>query len=552
MRAGVSLIAILALSGLAAPAALAQAAAPVAMAEPAMAVSSGPEAVSVVIYRDRPVNTVELMRRSQQSWSRLDREGLALIVETRTVDLPAGEAVIRFEGVAGGIVGQSAVLEGLPAGVIERNTDFDLLTPGALCERSIGETVRVVRINPVTGNAEERPAIIRAGANGPVLEVDGGFEALSCSGLTQRVVFDRVPEGLSDQPSLSVRTRAGEAGRYTVTLAYLATGLQWSSDYVAELAPDGRSMTLTGWLTLANFGSTGFVDAPVQAVAGNLRTEYGTVPVDAVRLPRRAGCWPQDTTTEGEMPEVYDFNYGGPRLQTRDRAMADAPPPPSPPPPPPPPPPPLAEQGELGDYKIYPLPERTTVAARQTKQVRFLERRDVPVERIYRIRVSARTDGPASHGPFDAEIILKLDNDPGSALGVALPGGTWSLRQQQEGGATFFSGEARSTDRPVGLPVELRIGQSPNVRATVRTTDYRSSVADEITTTLVTVEVVLSNAGRDPATVEIIPQDYYRPGFLIMDESLASAISENGYPAWTVGLAPGSSQTLTYSYRTRF
>jgi len=195
MRAGVSLIAILALSGLSAPAALAQAAAPVVVAEPATAVSSGPEAVSVVIYRDRPVNTVELMRRSQQSWSRLDREGLALIVETRTVDLPAGEAVIRFEGVAGGIVGQSAVLEGLPAGVIERNTDFDLLTPGSLFERSIGETVRVVRTDPVTGNAEEHVAVIRAGANGPVLEVDGGFEALSCSGLTQRSFSTACPRG---------------------------------------------------------------------------------------------------------------------------------------------------------------------------------------------------------------------------------------------------------------------------------------------------------------------------------------------------------------------
>ncbi|MBB5660956.1 DUF4139 domain-containing protein [Brevundimonas halotolerans] len=549
MRTGVSLIAILALSGLAAPMALAQAVAPVAVAEPAVAVSSGPEAVSVVIYRDRPVNTVELMRRSQQSWSRLDREGLALIVETRTVDLPAGEAVIRFEGVAGGIVGQSAVLEGLPAGVIERNTDFDLLTPGSLFERSIGETVRVVRINPVTGGAEEHVALIRAGANGPVLEVDGGFEALSCSGLTQRVVFDRVPEGLSDQPSLSVRTRAGEAGRYTVTLAYLATGLQWSSDYVAELAPDGRSMTLTGWLTLANFGSTGFVDAPVQAVAGNLRTEYGTVPVDAVRLPRRAGCWPQDTTTEGKSPA-----YSG---------MTEPMPPPSPPAPPPPPRlqmrdevvvtgSRIAEQGELGDYKIYTLPERTTVAARQTKQVRFLERRDVPVERIYRARISGSSDLGGVTGPFRTDIVLKLDNDADSALGLALPGGTWSLRQQRTDGPAFFTGEARSTDRPVGLPVELSIGQSPNVRVRYRTTEYSSSQTGGVTTTVYTVQVEVMNTGAEAASLEVIPWAYFQPGFTITRESRESGITEGGYPAWSFAVPAGSVERLSFSYRVEY
>lgn len=548
MRVGLSLILALVLTGLGAPAVLAQAAGPVAVAEPPVAVSRGPDAVSVVIYRDRPVNTVELMRRSQQSWARLDREGLALIVETRTIDLPAGEAVIRFEGVAGGIVGQSAVLEGLPAGVIERNTDFDLLTPGSLFERSIGETVRVVRVNPVTGNTEEHVAVIRAGANGPVLEVDGGFEALSCSGLTQRVVFDRVPEGLSDQPSLSVRTRAGEAGRYTVTLAYLATGLQWSSDYVAELAPDGRSMTLTGWLTLANFGSTGFVDAPVQAVAGNLRTERGTVPVDAVRLPRRAGCWPQDTTTGGEMPK-----YFGPTM-------------PMPPPPPPPPPAPamaardevvvtgsrVAREEDLGDYKIYTLPERTTVAARQTKQVRFLERRDVPVERIYRARTDGSSDLGGVTGPFQTDIVLRLDNDAGSALGLALPGGTWSLRQQRTDGAAFFTGEARSTDRPVGLPVELSIGQSPNVRVRHRATEYSSSRTAGVTTVLYTVEVEILNAGSDSAKLEIIPRSYFQPGFIITRESRESGITEGGYPAWTFDVPPRSVERLSYSYRLEY
>lgn len=181
-------------------------------------VSPRAERTAVVIYRDRPVDTADLLERSNDSGERLDQEGLALIVETRTLDLPAGEAVIRLRGVATGIVPQTATLDGLPARVIERNTDFDLLSPGSLLQRSVGEVVRVLRTNAATGEQVEKAAVIRSGPTGTVLEIDGRLEALNCSGLTDRILFDRVPEGLSDQPVLSIRTRAETAGRHTVTL----------------------------------------------------------------------------------------------------------------------------------------------------------------------------------------------------------------------------------------------------------------------------------------------------------------------------------------------
>ncbi|MEY3842258.1 MAG: hypothetical protein RLZZ542_1368, partial [Pseudomonadota bacterium] len=133
-------------------------------------VSPGSERTAVVIYRDRPVDTSRLLERSNDPDERLDQEGLALIVETRTIDLPAGEAVIRLRGVATGIVPQTATLDGLPAQVIERNTDFDLLSPGSLLQRSVGEVVRVVRTNPATGESVEKAAIVRSGPMGTVLE----------------------------------------------------------------------------------------------------------------------------------------------------------------------------------------------------------------------------------------------------------------------------------------------------------------------------------------------------------------------------------------------
>lgn len=510
-------------------------------------VSARPDTATVVIYRDQPVDTVQLMEQSRQPWNRLDREGLALIVETRTVDLPAGEGIIRFRGLATGVVPQSAVLEGLPAHVVERNADFDLLSPASLMEKSVGEVVRVVRTNPATGEQVEKAAVIRAGAQGTVLEIDGRFEALDCSGQTERVIFDRVPEGLGDQPVLSVRTRAERAGRHTVTLAYLATGLQWSADYVARLDPSDGTLDLTGWLTLANFGGTGFPDAPVQVVAGTLRKDVGTVPVEPMVRYQQNQCWPQGTTTFGSGEFA---NYGIP-----------------PPPPPPPPPAPaapmmrmaaesamdeivvtgsrVARQGELGDYKIYTLPEPTTVAARQTKQVRFLEREGVAYERVYRANLLSADDESRP-----SEIILKLKNEEAAGLGVALPGGSVAVMQPDGAGGVLLAGQDRFEDKGVGLPVRLTFGQSPDVRVQTRLVKSGSSTRGAMTTDRSEVETIVTNARSEPVTVELVADAAMSRGFRIRSQSLRSRIDDTGYPVWTLSVPANGAATLKAAWTT--
>lgn len=526
------LTAIAALTGLAAPA--------WAQVE---SVSAAPERTAVVIYRDRPVDTAALIARSANPWERLDREGLALIVETRTIDLPAGEAVIRFRGVATGIVPQTATLDGLPAQVVERNTDFDLLSPGSLLQRSVGEVVRVVRTNPETGEQTTKAAVVRSGPSGTVLEIDGRLEALDCSGLTERIIFDRVPEGLGDQPVLSVRTRAPEAGRYTVTLAYLATGLQWSADYVARLNPDGRSLSLTGWITLANFGGTGFRDSPVQVVAGTLNRDAGTVPVDPPEVPTAPRCWPQDTTTVGPMPGgptdvVYQASpvYGSDDLDEiivtgsrvrRDNTMANSPL--------------VAVQGELGDYKIYTLPQRTDVSARQTKQVRFLEQDSVRFTRIYRERISLGVETEA-HAP---RLLLRLRNRTRDGLGMPLPGGGVALMETQAG-RTLFTGQSHFEDRGIGLPVELEFGAAMDLTVS-HTMERTNPNSDRIPRFTVTAEI--RNDKPEAVEIEIAPAEFAYRGFRIVSSDAPPVITEGGYPAWRLRVPPGGGvRILTYTF----
>lgn len=504
-------------------------------------VSARPDGATVVIYRDQPVDTVALMEQSRQPWSRLDRQGLALIVETRTVDLPEGEAIIRFRGLATGVVPQSAVLEGLPAHVVERNADFDLLSPASLMEKSVGEVVRVVRTNPATGEQVEKAAVIRAGAQGTVLEIDGRFEALDCSGQTERVVFDRVPEGLGDQPTLSVRTRAERAGRHTVTLAYLTTGLQWSADYVARLDPTDGTLDLTGWVTLANFGGTGFPDAPVQVVAGTLRKDAGTTPVEPLVRYQQNECWPQGTTTLGS---------GLLATYKEDRVEYGSPPVILPAPPPPPAPMALlrevavtgsrvARQGELGDYKIYTLPEPTTVAARQTKQVRFLEREGVTYERVYRAGVLN-----ADEETQPTAIVMKLRNEEGAGLGVALPGGSVAVMQPDGTGGVLLAGQDRFEDKGVGLPVRLAFGESPDVRVHTRLVKSGSSTRGAVTTERTEVETTVTNARSEPVTVELVADAAMQRGFRIRSQSVRSRVDDTGYPVWTLSVPANGATTL--------
>ncbi|HPH70439.1 MAG TPA: hypothetical protein PLF40_32035, partial [Kofleriaceae bacterium] len=254
--------------------------------------SSAPVAASVTVYRDpdRARGPID------PQWP----NGYALISEQRTVTLPAGESVIRFEGVADGMIAVSAVLTGLPGGVVQKNRDARLLTPAALLDGSLGNRVHLRRTNRQTGKVSELDAIIRSGPdNAVVLQTAEGIEALRCDGLPETLVYDKVPDGLSAKPTLSVTTRSASAVTAQVTLTYLATGFDWGASYIARVAQDGKTLDLSAWLTLANGNGASFADAQLLAVAGrpNKQSDFNTLVAQAPSPTLNLKCWPMDGTS---------------------------------------------------------------------------------------------------------------------------------------------------------------------------------------------------------------------------------------------------------------
>mgnify|MGYP001259480819 CR=1 FL=1 len=105
--------------------------------------ASVPQGMSVTLYRDPARGTGEAMNRN---WP----QGFAMISETRTVTLPPGESTVRFEGVAEGMVGVTAIVTARPGGRIEKNRKAELLGPAALVNGALGNRVTITRPTPAT------------------------------------------------------------------------------------------------------------------------------------------------------------------------------------------------------------------------------------------------------------------------------------------------------------------------------------------------------------------------------------------------------------------
>lgn len=400
-----------------------------------------------------------------------DLNGFALVTETRVVRLPAGLSRVRFEGVADGIEPSSALITGLPGRVIEKNRDARLLSPSALIAAAVGKRVELLRTNRKTGTTQRLPGTILSDAEGGVVfKTAVGIEALRCSGLPETFSFEPVRD-LSARPTLSVEVQTQSAVTREVTLSYLARGFDWAADYTATLSQDGKHLDLGAWVTLANSNGVAFPAAHVQVVAGRVNRESGEVePID-VGGPIVAQCWPRGSTSDQPMILRETSLESMDRMFKRSVAAA-APAPMS-----------LEEvvvtgnknvqQEQLGDLKLYRVPERTTLASRQSKQVRLMDQLGVPVATIYGIDLGEDAD---SLGP--AHRLLRTQNTLANHLGLPLPSGSVAVFGPHRG-ERLLEHESGLRDTAVDEEVEIDMGGSAEVQvsATREKTSVDSSTA---------------------------------------------------------------------------
>ena len=508
---------------------------PLGAAAADVAVQSGD--LSVTVYR--------APSQSSESLDLDDLGGFALVTETRQVTIPEGESLIRFEGVADGIETASVIITGLPGIVLERNRDARLLSPAALVAAALGRSVMLARTNLKTGKQTRVFAKIRAAGEGGVLfETPEGVEALRCSGLPETFSFITNTD-LTATPTLSARVRSPTATTAKVTLSYLARGFDWTATYVATLAPDQKSMDLGAWVTLANSNGVAFPSARTQIVAGRVNHSTDTVEPLDLGEPILAQCWPTGNTSDGFGADtVENIIVTAQRRNAEMRVPA-----------------PMAimaaadtakmlvQEEQLGDLKLYRVPERTTVKSRQIKQVRLLDRQGVPVELYYGADLEANSPVASTA----AQRRLRTKNDAPHHLGLPLPSGHVASFLAHDD-AKLLLDETPLRDIAVNEEFELGVGSSTDVQvraAIEKTTAYnrpaflpgvtrlKSAFVDDVN------RVEIHNAGNADIQFELRLQV---PDGTQLIGADAAATTRDGRPLFK--LTVPADRTVTVRYQT--
>ena len=425
----------------------------------------------------------------------------ALVQDRRQLTLPAGRSRQLFPDVSAQIRPETVTLSGDGLGIVEQNFDFDLLTPAALMQKAVGESVTIVRVNPATGAEVRERARVLAANGGVVLQIGERIEVLRDDGLPTRVIFDRVPSQLRARPTLSITLDAGHGGRQPVTLSYLSTGLGWAADYVALFDEVKHQMDVQGWITLTNTSGTPFINARTLLVAGAV-----------------ANAAQQNSDRYAPPPPPGGMVRAGTESANRER---------------------------LGGFYLYPLPERTTIASNQTKQVSFLDVHGAPAARGYEFRNDwlGSLDEPKS-----ADSVLRFSSSRAGGLGDALPAGTVRVYQRDARGNPQFVGEHHIDHTPMGSDLSLATGEAFDIKVRP-VVEQRTKVDDRRWKTR--MKYTLSNASPTPVTVDLV-QDGLWNDTRIAGESLKSDRPTADTARWHVAVPANGEATVTATFDTRY
>ena len=432
--------------------------------------------------------------------------GAALIHDRRRVPVVTGLNRIAWRDVSAQMDPTTVLVQNGDSSnridVLEQNFDYDLLNPSALLNRYVGREVTVVHPARFSGehDTRERARLLSTNGGEIVLQYRDRIETQ----LRGYIVYPAAPKNFRDRPTLQLTLNSGKQASPLLDLSYLTSGLGWRADYVGLLSPDGKQMTLNGSVTLSNTSGETYRNARLQLVAGNVNLS-------------------EPQAAAGQLRTIAEVRAG---------TTADV----------------FASENYF-EYHLYTLKRPTTIENNQTKQVSLFSAHDVPVRKTLELRGSPNYYQSPQGDLGDrlpVSVYVTFENRGGD-LGIPLPAGIVRLYQSDTRSVSQFLGSDSIDHTPKGDTVRLHLGDSFDVTARKRQTDYEQSGGCRSQSSY---EIVLGNAkdaSQDVLVVETLPGDWR-----IRQENLPHSKTSSSTATWSMTVPAQGHATLTYTAGVRW
>ena len=448
-------------------------------------------------------------------------QGFGLVKETRILDLKVGRQSVAVEDVASQIETNSVGIRSLtdPDGftVLEQNYQYDLISPLAILNKSVGQKVRFIRtignqrdvlegilISSPTSIVGNPDGSSQQTYNGMVIRTDDGRIVLSPSG---EIEVSSVPAGLISKPTLLWEIDAAKPGQNTIELSYLTQGMNWNADYVLMYDGVGRG-DLKGWVTMSNQSGIGFKGAKLKLLAGDVAR------VVAERQVR----------DEMSMDSARPMNA-----------------------------PAAFKEESLFEYHLYTLQRPATIRNNETKQLSLLEGKGIQITKKLIIDSMQGytnyypSEGEVGTGSLKPQVRLEFVNSLENNLGIPLPKGNVKIYQRDNSGSVQMLGEAAIDHTPKNEKLSLVVGQSFDIRADRKRTNFRR-IND--TTTEESFEIAVRNRKDVADTVHVYERHW--GSWNVTEKSMPFEKLDSDTMDFVVNLKAGESRTITYTVVTNW
>jgi hypothetical protein len=425
-----------------------------------------------------------------------------------------GANIIKFREVAATLDPTSVSFRSLTdpeATVQEQSYEFDLVHADKLLQKYIDQKITAhlrdgKSYEGILLSYDAQRLVLAADKDkGPIYVVERGDNI-------KRIQFSKLPDALLTRPTLVWEIDAKKGGQHIVEVSYVAHQIRWRADYNLVLSGDDKTINLSGWVTIENNSGVPYANAKVKLLAGDTVPDWSRVQ------------W-------GWGPDYYKVIS---TLPPSDKVGVDP-------------------SQMIGDYHVYALPETTTIANNQIKQVELIRAGKVPVTRTY-LYDGAKVQwyrhqfyGDPAFGTEPnkkVSVLLELANRQEQNLGISLPRGKMRAYKQDADGAMEFIGEDWVSHTARDEKVVLYIGEAfdivgERVQKSFTLNKEKRMLTEEF-------EIKIRNHKKEEVTVKVLEKLYRGAEWRLFNTSQPFEQIDSRTVIFAVRVAADKEETVRY------